>query len=93
MEKRECSTLSKRNARTVFSSVVLQEGQAQDYSQLVRIASDCAKQKEGTCENISILEILFCPKLRLYVAVYKVPASSRRMRSQRRSEKESDSMT
>ena len=73
---------------TVFSSVVVREGRIRDCRELVNVASDCAKQKEGTKEDIPILEIMFCPKTRLYVAIYAVPASSRRMRSQRRSEKE-----
>jgi len=73
---------------TVFSSVVIREGRARDYRELVNIASSCAKQKERTNNDISIKEIVFCPKTRLYVAIYAVPASSRRMKSQRRSEKE-----
>lgn len=70
-----------------LSSVVVREGRIRDYRELVNVASDCAKQKEGTKEDISILEIVFCPKTRLYVAVYEVPISSRRMTSQHGSEK------
>jgi hypothetical protein len=77
---------------TVFSSVVIREGRVKDYRELINVASDCAKKKEGTQEDISILEVMFCPKTRLYVAVYEVPASSRRIRSQRCSEREAESV-
>ena len=73
---------------TVFSSVVVREGRIRDYRELVNVACDCAKRKEGTEGDVPIIEIVFCPKTRLYVAIYEVPASSRRMASQRRSEKE-----
>lgn len=75
---------------TVFSSVVIREGRTRDYRELVNIAASCAKQKERTNNDISIKEIVFCPKTRLYVAIYEVPASSnhRRMKSQCCSEKE-----
>lgn len=66
---------------TVFSSVVIREGRIRDYRELVNVACACAKQKEGTNEDIPIKEIVFCPKTRLYVAIYEVPASHRRMAS------------
>lgn len=66
---------------TVFSSVVLREGRIRDYRELVNVACDSAKRKENTTEDISIVEIVFCPKTRLYVAIYEIPASSRRMKS------------
>jgi len=75
---------------TVFSAIVIREGRARDYRELVNIASSCAKQKEHINNDISIKEIVFCPKTRLYIAIYEVPASSshRCMKSQCCSEKE-----
>ena len=77
---------------TVLGSVVIKEGRIRDYRELVNVVCSIVKRKEGTRENISVKEIIFCPKTRVYVALYEIPASSRRMSSQRRSERECDPM-
>ena len=86
-----CSTLSKA---TVLGSIVVKEGRIRDYRELVNVACAIVKHKEGTSKDISVQEIIFCPKTRVFVVLYEIPASSRRrcMKSQRCSEKERESM-
>lgn len=73
---------SKGDSRgTVFGSVVVREGRIRDYRELVNVVCSVAKRREGTSEDISIKEIMFFPRTRLYVAIYEIPASSRRMAS------------
>lgn len=53
-------------------------GRITDFRQLVNVCASIAKRKEGTSEDISIEEIVFCPVSRVYVALYRIPASSHR---------------
>jgi hypothetical protein len=66
---------------TVLGSVVIKEGRIRDYRELVNVVCSIVKRKEGTHEDISIKEIVFCPRTNVYVAIYEVPISSRRMTS------------
>ena len=63
-----------------------------DMREVINIAGSLAKKREGVQHDIPIVEILFSAKLGVYVAIYEVPSSGRRMASQRRSERERDGM-
>jgi len=68
-------------SEVVFGSVVVRVGRIEDFRQLVNVCASIAKRKEGTHEDIPIKEIVFCPRTNVYVAIYEVPISSRRMTS------------